>query len=228
MDALAASHDAGVEIIDTSIVRVYHNGACISRNKRQSTGRLRGGLTSKVHVLVDGNTLPVRLALIAGEAHDNRLAAKLLSHLKSGAMLLAARIRCWLDQGSRRPIWRLGENPTATEPERRTLLQAVSLSRPQPDRAVRQSNQAVSMTGFNCRARAAAAPATIDVPFVRCAAFERCRAPGADLLEHRANRPRRPAAARASLRRRRRRSPRPHALRAAFLWPRSRLLRCSG
>jgi transposase len=33
----------------------------------------------------------VRLALTAGEAHDNRLAAKLLSGLKSGSMLLADR-----------------------------------------------------------------------------------------------------------------------------------------
>ena len=41
--------------------------------------------------MVDGNGLPIRLALTAGEAHDNRLAAKLLSRLKSGAMLLADR-----------------------------------------------------------------------------------------------------------------------------------------
>jgi hypothetical protein len=33
----------------------------------------------------------VRLALTAGEAHDNRLADKLLSRLKSGSMLLADR-----------------------------------------------------------------------------------------------------------------------------------------
>jgi transposase len=51
-------------------------------------GRSRGGLTSKIHALVDMNGLPVRLALTAGEAHDNRLAGKLLSRLKSGTMLL--------------------------------------------------------------------------------------------------------------------------------------------
>jgi transposase len=33
----------------------------------------------------------VQLALTAGEAHDNRLADKLLSHLKAGTMLLADR-----------------------------------------------------------------------------------------------------------------------------------------
>jgi transposase len=35
--------------------------------------------------------LPVRLALSPGEAHDVRLAGKLLSRLKSGSMLLADR-----------------------------------------------------------------------------------------------------------------------------------------
>ena len=39
-------------------------------------GRSRGGLTSKIHAVVDTNGLPVRLGLTAGEAHDNRLALK--------------------------------------------------------------------------------------------------------------------------------------------------------
>ena len=54
-------------------------------------GRSRGGLTCKIHAVVDTNGLPVRVALTAGEAHDNRLAGRLLSRLKSGAMLLADR-----------------------------------------------------------------------------------------------------------------------------------------
>jgi transposase len=86
MNALARAHDAAVQMIDTSI-----HGACITRNRRQSTGRSRGGLTSKIHAVVDTNGLPVRLALTAGEAHDNRLASSLLSRLKSGSMLLADR-----------------------------------------------------------------------------------------------------------------------------------------
>ena len=74
MNVLAGAHDAAVHMIDTSIVRVHQHGACITRNRRQS--RSRGGLTSKIHALVDT---------------DNRLAAKLLSRLKSGSMLLADR-----------------------------------------------------------------------------------------------------------------------------------------
>jgi transposase len=54
-------------------------------------GRSRGGLTSKIHAVVDSSGLPVQLALTPGEAHDNRPAAKLLSRPKSGSMLLADR-----------------------------------------------------------------------------------------------------------------------------------------
>src|SRR6187200_173204 len=104
MDSLAGAHDAAVQMIDTSIIRVHQHAACIARNKRQSMGRSRGGLTSKIHAVVDTNGLPVRLALTTGEAHDNRLAGKLLSRLKSGTMLLADRgydadwIRCLVRQ----------------------------------------------------------------------------------------------------------------------------------
>jgi transposase len=34
-EALAATHDAAVQMIDTSIVRVHQHAACIIRNKRQ-------------------------------------------------------------------------------------------------------------------------------------------------------------------------------------------------
>jgi transposase len=44
MDALAAVHDAAVQMIDTSIVRVHQHGACIANNRGQHMGRSRGGL----------------------------------------------------------------------------------------------------------------------------------------------------------------------------------------
>jgi transposase len=80
-----------VQMIDTSIVRVHQHGACIAGNKNQLMGRSRGGLTSKIHVVVDITGLPVRLALTTGEAHDNRMCSALLSGLKPGTMLLADR-----------------------------------------------------------------------------------------------------------------------------------------
>ena len=80
--------DAAVQMIDTSVVRVHQHGACIGGNSEQLMGRSRGGLTTKIHAVVDTSGLPVRLALTTGEAHDNRLVLTLLSGLRSGAMLL--------------------------------------------------------------------------------------------------------------------------------------------
>ena len=54
-------------------------------------GRSRGGLTSKIHAVVDTNGLPVQLALSPGEAHDNRLCSVLLCALLPQTMLLADR-----------------------------------------------------------------------------------------------------------------------------------------
>jgi len=68
-----------VQMIDTSVVRVHQHGACIADNDHQDMGRSRGGLTSKIHAVVDTNGLPVRLALSPGEAHDNRLCSVILS-----------------------------------------------------------------------------------------------------------------------------------------------------
>ena len=91
MDALAAGHDAAVQMIDTSIVRVHQHGACVADNNLQDMGRSRGGLTSKIHAVVDTHGMPVYLALTPGEAHDNRLCSALLSALLPQTMVLADR-----------------------------------------------------------------------------------------------------------------------------------------
>jgi len=91
MDRLSAAHDASVQMIDTSVVRVYQHGACIANSGRQHIGRSRGGLTSKIHVVVDANGLPVQLGLTSGQAHDNRLCSVLLRQLPRRARLLADR-----------------------------------------------------------------------------------------------------------------------------------------
>jgi len=63
MDALTAAHDAAVQMIDASIVRVHQHGSCISGNAEQHMGRSRGRLTSKIHAVVDTNGLPVHIGL---------------------------------------------------------------------------------------------------------------------------------------------------------------------
>ena len=54
-------------------------------------GRSRGGLTTKIHALVDANGLPIALKLSEGQAHDGRSAADLLDRLQARQILLADR-----------------------------------------------------------------------------------------------------------------------------------------
>ena len=145
MNALTAGHDAAVQMIDTSIVRVHQHGACIAGNSEQLMGRSRGGLTTKIHAVVDTSGLPVRLALTTGEAHDNRLVLTLLSALKSGAMLLADRgfDADWIRDICERAR-RMGEHSAETKPDGADLLQPPPLSCAQFGRAVLQQDQAVS------------------------------------------------------------------------------------
>jgi len=54
-------------------------------------GRSRGGLTTKIHALVDANGLPITLKITEGQAHDGRSAADMLTGLAQGDILLADR-----------------------------------------------------------------------------------------------------------------------------------------
>ena len=54
-------------------------------------GRSRGGLTTKIHALVDANGNPVALKLTEGQAHDGRSAGDMLGGLGDGQILLADR-----------------------------------------------------------------------------------------------------------------------------------------
>jgi len=54
-------------------------------------GRSRGGLTTKIHALVDIMGLPIALKLTEGQAHDGRSAEDMFDSLQAGDVLLADR-----------------------------------------------------------------------------------------------------------------------------------------
>ena len=54
-------------------------------------GRSRGGLTTKIHALVDANGLPIALKLTEGQAHDGPPAQEMLAAMGPGQILLADR-----------------------------------------------------------------------------------------------------------------------------------------
>jgi transposase len=54
-------------------------------------GRSRGGLTTKIHALVDAEGMPIALKLTEGQAHDGRSAADMLGTVRPGHILLGDR-----------------------------------------------------------------------------------------------------------------------------------------
>ena len=54
-------------------------------------GRSRGGLTTKIHAVVDANGLPITLKLTEGQAHDGRSAEDMLDTVGPEQTLLADR-----------------------------------------------------------------------------------------------------------------------------------------
>jgi transposase len=54
-------------------------------------GRSRGGLTTKIHALVDANGRPIVIKLTEGQAHDGRSAEDMLGGIGDGQILLADR-----------------------------------------------------------------------------------------------------------------------------------------
>ena len=53
--------------------------------------RSRGGLTTKIHALVDTNGNPIAIKLTEGQAHDGRSARDVLDEIGEGQVLLADR-----------------------------------------------------------------------------------------------------------------------------------------
>ncbi len=54
-------------------------------------GRSRGGLTTKIHALVDAAGLPILLKLTEGQAHDGRSAQDMFDTVRDGDIVLADR-----------------------------------------------------------------------------------------------------------------------------------------
>jgi len=90
MDAITAAHDGDVQMIDSTSVRAHQQAATAKRGGADHClGRSRGGLTTKIHVVVDAQGLPIRLGLTAGQAHDGQIADTLLDHLGPRTIVLA-------------------------------------------------------------------------------------------------------------------------------------------
>lgn len=90
MDAITAAYDGDIQMIDSTSFRDHQQAATAKRGSADHClGRSRGGLTTKIHAVVDAQGLPIRLGLTAGQAHDRQVADKLLDQLSPHTIVLA-------------------------------------------------------------------------------------------------------------------------------------------
>ena len=69
MDAISGAYDGDVEMIDNTSIRMHQQAATFRTGGRDhGLGRSRGGLTTKIHAVVNAQGLPIRLGLTAGQA----------------------------------------------------------------------------------------------------------------------------------------------------------------
>ncbi|QOH62287.1 IS5 family transposase [Paenibacillus polymyxa] len=68
-------------MVDATIVRVHQHGAGKRGQDRQAIGRSRGGLTTKIHAMVDALGYPLRFELTPGQDHDSVTGYRLLHEL---------------------------------------------------------------------------------------------------------------------------------------------------
>ena len=90
MDAITAAHDGDIQMIDRTSVRAHQQAATAKKgNRGYCLGRSLGGLTTKIHAAINGQGLPIRLSLTAGQSHCGQPAGDLLNHVGAGTIVLA-------------------------------------------------------------------------------------------------------------------------------------------
>lgn len=90
MNTISAAHDGEIQMIDSTSIRAHQQTATAKRGgSNHCLGRSRGGLTTKTHVVVDVQALPIPLDFTAGQTHDGQAADRLLNHLGPHTIALA-------------------------------------------------------------------------------------------------------------------------------------------
>lgn len=90
--AVSKAYDGDIQMIDSSSIRVHQHAANGKKDGRsRCMGRSRGGLTTKIHALVDADGLMINLKITEGQAHDGGSADDMLGSLTAHCILLADR-----------------------------------------------------------------------------------------------------------------------------------------
>ena len=86
-EGLTADRDNKYLMLDSTIVRAHQQAANGKGGKDQALGRSRGGLTTKIHMLVDALGRPLRFIVTTGQVGDITQAPALLEGQTGDAVL---------------------------------------------------------------------------------------------------------------------------------------------
>ncbi len=95
--------------IDGSIVRAHPHSAGAASGEDESIGKSRGGRSTKIHLAVDSNGLPVHFELSDGQVHDIVHAESLVAQSPSSDFVIAD--KGYDSQGFRNAIEQQGAIP---------------------------------------------------------------------------------------------------------------------
>ena len=88
LEFMAADADNEYAMIDATIMRAHqHSAGAKKTGEDQAIGRSKGGLSTKVNVIVDALGNPLKIVLTAGQVHDLTGADALLPGMKAEALL---------------------------------------------------------------------------------------------------------------------------------------------
>jgi transposase len=90
-EALAQHSPQSLQLIDSSIIRAHQHAAGGKKGARITPSVSLGGLSTKIHAVVDDDGLPIRIVLTAGQAHDQSVVPELLRDLMPGSDVVADR-----------------------------------------------------------------------------------------------------------------------------------------
>jgi transposase len=90
--AISHREDAEVQMIDSTIVRAHQHASCIPNSAEGAIGCSRGGMSAKIHAVVDAKGLPFNRI-----KHCRRISTRYETHAANFlAFVKLAAIRLWL------------------------------------------------------------------------------------------------------------------------------------
>ena len=152
VEHLAAKADNEYAMIDSTIGRAHQHRAGAQKNDDQAIGRSKGGLSTKIHALVDALGNPLRFLLTPGQADDLIGADALLPQM--AAEVLISDKAYDADEGVLKPLASAGKSTVIPPRQNRTTPR-------QFDEALYQTHHLIENSSVNSNSTAASPRVTI-------------------------------------------------------------------